>query len=172
MAYAADKLHYYSDFNFRCNGATNGVSILISQIGAKWWKDRWSDCHIIQRCGRLSPSLWRFCLRLFFRIWESSEIPGWNLCYGIQLSGNLYPWVFGGLPLPLFYCCFAELGNSMFQAVAMLVSRFWTQSSTYFYPLHWISRCCDCYSAFSVICLLSVVYLKRKTVRVQNLCVW
>ena len=76
--------------------------------------------------------------------------------------------------LYLYFTAFAELGNSMFQAVAMLVSNnFERNPRSYFYSLHRISRCGDCYLAFSSD--LSGVHVdlseKEEIVCIQNLCV-
>ena len=57
-----------------------------------------------------------------------------------------YPRIFGGLPLSLFHRCFEELWQFYVSSRSHAgVNNFERDPRSYFYPLHRISRCGDCY---------------------------
>lgn len=78
------------------------------------------------------------------------------------------------LPLSLFHRCFEELWQFYVSSRSHAgVNNFERDPRSYFYPLHRISRCGDCYLAFSSD--LSGVHVdlseKEEIVCIQNLCV-
>ena len=133
-------------------GATNGVSILISQaIGAKDKKKTES---------LISTS---FCVAVVFSLLVTilleAFLPG--ILKALNTPAETYDMAYSYLAIYIlgylavylylyFTAVLRSFGNSMFQAVAMLVSTIFERDPrSYFYPLHRISRCGDCYLAFS-----------------------
>ena len=137
-------------------GATNGVSILISQaIGAKnKEKNREFDFHIVLRGSSFLPPCKLFCLRLFFRNLKALNTPAetYDMAYSylaIYILGYLAVYLY-----LYFTAVLRSFGNSMFQAVAMLVSTILTRSSILFLSTSsdfTVRRLLPCFS--QVICL-------------------
>lgn len=157
-------------------GATNGVSILISQaIGAKN-KEKTESL--------ISTS---FCVAVVFSLLVTilleAFLPG--ILKALNTPAETYDMAYSYLAIYIlgylavyfylyFIRCFEELWQFYVSSRSHAgVNNFERDPRSYFYPLHRISRCGDCYLAFSSD--LSGVHVdlseKEEIVCIQNLCV-
>ena len=153
-------------------GATNGVSILISQaIGAK---DKEKTESLISTS---------FCVAVVFSLLVTvlleAFLPG--ILKALNTPAETYDMAYSYLAIYILgylavylYLCFEELWQFYVSSRSHAgVNNFERDPRSYFYPLHRISRCGDCYLAFSSD--LSGVHVdlseKEEIVCIQNLCV-